>query len=174
MATEIDATCSKDFNRLKQLIESGKAKFDFNRFFLRNTFSSWLIYRGNETVTWIYSFFHIVSTEWFSIPFSIILAWWFHAWWMVILGVAFSWTFDSFIKMITPDLLRRELLRDENFLNHLWGERPFRVMILSTKMKPLIYNPEEGSPVEIGDPQPITILPHLQPWQSAVNEIGLL
>jgi len=156
---------TKEFLYLTSLIESGQARFEFNKFFLRQSFSFWLIYRDNQTLIWIYTVLHFVATEWFSIPFSIILAWWFHAWWIVILGISFSWGIDGLIKSITPDILRRNLVRDENFLNHLWARTPFHMIIVSTqKKKPSIIFPEEGVPITITPPHP---------WQTVVSEFGV-
>jgi hypothetical protein len=90
----------------------------------------------------------------------------FHAWWIVILGIAFSWTIDGIIKRITPDILRWNLVRDENFLNYLWGRTPFHMIIISTqKQKPSITSPEEREPITI-------VPPNL--WQTVVSEFEVV
>lgn len=158
-----NAMHTEAFSYLTKLIESGQARFEFNKFFLRQSFSLWLIYRNNQPLIWTYTVLHVVATEWFSIPLSIVLAWWFHAWWIVILGVSFSWTVDGIIKSVTPDILRWNLMRDENFLNHLWAQSPFHMIIVSTqKKKPSILSAEG---------EPITIVPP-HPWQSIVSEFA--
>jgi hypothetical protein len=155
MIPENNATRTEEFLRLTKLIERGQAKFEFNKFFLRPSFSLWIIYSDNQPLIWAYTVLHLVATEWVSIPASIVIAFLFHAWWVVILGVAFSWTIDGLIKRITPNILRRTLMRDENFLNHLWARTPFHMIIVSTqKMKPSIISPENGAPITVVPPHP--------------------
>jgi hypothetical protein len=68
-----NVTHTEEFLHLTKLIESGQAKFEFNKFFLRQSFSLWLIYRDNQPLIWTYTVLHLVATEWFSIPVSIFL-----------------------------------------------------------------------------------------------------
>lgn len=164
MTTGTNAAFSNEFLYLRELVESGEVKFGFNKFFLRQSFSLWLIYLDRQPFILAYTALHLMATEWISIPLSIVLAWWFHIWWILILGVAFSWTVDGIIKNIAPDILRQTLIRDEKFLDHLWARKPFHMMIISTnKMKkPALAGLEKA---------PITIVPP-RPWQSIVSEFG--
>jgi len=161
MILRSNVTHSEDFLYLTTLIESGRARFEFNKFLLRNSFSHWLIYKGNQTVIWSYTAIHLVATEWVSIPVSIILAVLFHAWWIVIIGIVFSWTIDGIIKSLTPYILRLTLVRDEAFLNYLWGQTPFHIIIVST---------QETKPSIIAE-SPITISPP-HSWRVVVSEFG--
>ena len=125
---------SNEFIFLKQLINDGKAKFSFNKFFVRKTLSLFLIYKNNQTLLWAYNFFVFLASEWFCISLSIFLAWRFHTWWFIIIGISFSWIIDSIVKGMTIHFLPQSLLRDENLLNYLWEQNPFHISIVSTKM----------------------------------------
>jgi hypothetical protein len=62
------------------------------------------------------------------------LAWRLHEWWIIVVGIAFSWIVDEIIKAIIIAFLPDSFLRDENLLNYLWGLNPFHITISSTKM----------------------------------------
>jgi len=155
---------SIEFVYLKNLIKTGKARVSISQFFVRKSFSLWLIYKNNQPLLWLYSFFWFFTSEWFCIPFSIFLAWRLHTWWIIIIGISFSWIIDEIIKFITYYFLPESLLRNENLFNYFWELNLGHptISIQSTKEAQYDYYPKGKMPV-------IMIIPP-KPWQTVVEE----
>ena len=154
---------SDEFSYLNYLIKSGKATLNISQFFVRKSFALFLIYKNNQILIWIYSFFAFLTSEWFCVPYSILLAWRFHTWWIIIIGVAFSWIIDVIIQILIYYFLPETILRDENLLNYFWQQNlgyP-TISIQSTKQS-------RYSLPSYRVPAIMIIPPH--PWQEVVNE----
>ncbi len=152
---------SKEFIYLANLISIGKVRLNLSNFFVRRSLSLWLIYKDNQTMLWIYSFFWFFTSEWFWVPFSIFLAWKFNTWWLIIVGIAFSWIVDEIMKFITYYFLPDSILRDESLLNYFWEQRPPHISILSTK---------EKWDDSLKRKRPIIIIIPPRSWQTIVDE----
>ena len=155
---------SIEFVYLKNLIKTGKATLSISQFFVRKSFALFLIYKNNQILIWIYSVFAFLTSEWFCIPFSIFLAWILHAWWVVIIGIAFPWIIDSIIKFLIYYFLPETILRDESLLNYFWEQNLGHptISIQSTKKAHYDYYPKGKMSVVM------VIPPH--PWQTVVKE----
>jgi hypothetical protein len=153
---------SKEFIYLASLIKTGKARFSVSQFFVRNSLVLWLTYRDNQILIWAYGLVNIFTSEWFCVPFSIFLAWRLHIWWLIVVGIAFSWMTDWIIKFMTYYFLPESLLQDEKLLDFLWMSNPPHISIQSTKEAQNENYPKGKMPI-------IMIIPP-QPWQSVVEE----
>ncbi len=124
---------SEEFKYLKDSVETRKARIVINRFFMRKALSLWFIYKNNQKLLWLYSLLWFLTSEWFCVPFSIFLAWKFKAWWLVIIGIAFSWVADEVIKFITYYFLPESLIKDENLFDYFWKQNSPYISIQSIK-----------------------------------------
>jgi hypothetical protein len=154
---------SIEFAYLKNLIKNGKARISISQFFVQKSLSLWVIYKDNQTLLLIYTFFWFVTSEWFWIPFSIFLAWIFHTWWIIIIGIAFCWIIDFIIKILIYYFLPDSIMRDENLLNYFWEQKLGHPTISIQSTKQSRY-----SLPSYRVPAIMIIPPH--PWQEVVNE----
>src|SRR5947209_4026932 len=123
-----------EFKKLHQLIRDGKAVVGLNKFFIMPTFLDCLQYRSMP-LFWAMFLVSLPFSWWLSIPISVLVAWKFASWWIILLGIGLPWIFAQVEKELGFRFVQKSASTDERLFDYLWSLPDSRIRVSSTSME---------------------------------------
>ena len=125
---------TEEFKKLQQLIRDGKAVIGLNKYFIMPTYLDCLRYRSTPLFLALV-LISLPFSWWLCIPISLLLAWKFASWWIILLGIGLPWIVVHLEKEFGFRFVRKSASTDERVFEFLWSLHPFRITISSTSME---------------------------------------